>query len=302
MDLYRKPTDQNQYLLPSSCHPAHIINNIPFSLAYRIVRICSEPDTRDQRLDELRQLLLDRNYKNNIINSAIKRAKLIPRKKAIEKVSIDIEEKVRRPVFSVLYDPRLPALPSIVKKHWRTMVASDPHLKEAFPLPPLVAYKRPQNIRDKLVRSKIPTTIPRPKRVVPGMSKCNNCPICPFVKEGKRVKATATNFTVEINRQVNCQSRNILYCITCDKCTVQYIGESDRTLQNRFSEHKGYAVNQKINKATGEHFSQKGHRVSDMKVTILEKIFSSDPAIRKEREKFFILKMNTKYKGLNKIT
>ena len=89
------------------------------------------------------------------------------------------------------------------------------------------------------------------------MSKCNNCPICPFVKEGKRVKATATNFTVEINRQVNCQSRNILYCITCDKCTVQYIGESDRTLQNRFSEHKGYAVNQKINKATGEHFSQK---------------------------------------------
>ena len=72
VDLYRKPTDRNQYLLPSSCHPAHITNNIPFSLAYRIVRICSEPDTRDQRLDELRQLLLDRNYKNNIINSAIK--------------------------------------------------------------------------------------------------------------------------------------------------------------------------------------------------------------------------------------
>ena len=134
VDLYRKPTDRNQYLLPSSCHPAHVTNNIPFSLAYRIVRICSEPDTRDQRLDELRQLLLDRNYKINIINSAINRAKLIPRMKAIERVSINTEEKARRPVFSVLYDPRLPALPSIVKKHWRTMVASDPHLKEVFPL------------------------------------------------------------------------------------------------------------------------------------------------------------------------
>ena len=52
----------------------------------------------------------------------------------------------------------------------------------------------------------------------------------------------------------------------------------------------------------GEHFSQQGHRVSDMKVTILEKIFSSDQAIRKEREKFYIMKMNTKYKGLNKIS
>ena len=55
-------------------------------------------------------------------------------------------------------------------------------------------------------------------------------------------------------------------------------------------------------KATGEHFNKKGHKVSDMQVTILEKIFSIDPAIRKEREKFFINKMNSKYKGLNKIT
>ena len=55
-------------------------------------------------------------------------------------------------------------------------------------------------------------------------------------------------------------------------------------------------------KSTGEHFSQQGHKISDMKVTVIEKIFSSDPAIRKEREKFYIMKMNTKYKGLNKIS
>ena len=302
VDLYRKPTDRNQYLLPSSCHPAHVTNNIPFSLAYRIVRICSESDTRDQRLEELKQLLLDRNYKSNIINSAIERARAIPRMKALERVTTNTAEKTRRPVFAVVYDPRLPALPSIVKKHWRSMVSSDPHLKEAFPLPPLVAYKRPQNIRDKLVRSKIPKTTQRPKRSVPGMTKCNNCPICPFVSEGKFLRSTATNNTVEINRQVNCQTRNILYCITCAKCNIQYIGESERTLQERFSEHKGYAMNNRINKTTGQHFSQKGHKISDMRVTIIEKIYSSDPAVRKEREKFFILKLNTKYKGLNKIT
>ena len=83
------------------------------------------------------------------------------------------------------------------------MVAGDPHLREAFPLPPLVAYKRPQNIKDKLIRSKIPETQSRAKRNIPGMSKCNNCAICPFVSEGKIVKSTATNHTVEINKQVN---------------------------------------------------------------------------------------------------
>ena len=151
--------------------------NIPFSLAYRIVSICSEQETRDKRLDELKQLLLDRNYKKNIINSAIDRAKQIPRKEALKRVNINKNEK-RRPVFAVMYDPRLPALPSIVKKHWRTMVESDPHLKEVFPLPPLVAYRKPQNIRDKIVRSKIPSTPKRINRMVPGMTKCNNCAIC----------------------------------------------------------------------------------------------------------------------------
>ena len=57
-----------------------------------------------------------------------------------------------------------------------------------------------------------------------------------------------------------------------------------------------------MSKDIGEHYSQKGHKVSEMQVTILEKIFSTDPAFRKEREKYYIMKMNSKYKGLNRIT
>ena len=183
------------------------------------------------------------------------------------------------------------------------MTNNDPYLKEVFPLPPLVAYKRPQNIKDKLIRSKIPSKIvKRPKRIIPGMKKCNNCPICPFIKEGKTSRSTGSKYTVDINIQVNCQTKNLIYCITCKKCKIQYIGESEHTLQDRFSEHRGYVLNEKLNTATGQHFNQRGHKISDMKVNIVEKIFSQDIAVRKEREKFYIMKFNTKYKGLNRQT
>ena len=82
------------------------------------------------------------------------------------------------------------------------------------------------------------------------------------MREGKTVRATATNLTVEINRPVNCQTKNFLYCISCEKCPMQYVGERERSLQDRFSEHKRHTMNRKVNKATGEHFSQKGHKVS----------------------------------------
>ena len=134
-------------------------------MAYRIVRICSEPETRDLRLSELRKLLLARDYKTGIVNRAIQKAKTIPRQEALKKVPPLKENAGRRPILVITYDPRLPPIPEILRKHWRTMT-SDPQLKEIFPLPPLVAYKRPENIRNKLIRSKVPPLQARGKAEV----------------------------------------------------------------------------------------------------------------------------------------
>ena len=50
---------------------------------------------------------------------------------------------------------------------------------------------------------------------------------------------------------------------------------------------------------SGAHYNTPGHTIGDMRVTILEKVFSFNPLIRKERDGLFI-SFNTKYKGLNK--
>ena len=82
VDLYKKPTDKNQYLLPNSCHPRETTKSIPFSLALRITRICSKPHTRDIRFQELKNMLLERNYSSGMIDASIRRARAISREKA----------------------------------------------------------------------------------------------------------------------------------------------------------------------------------------------------------------------------
>ena len=50
VDLYIKPTDSHQYLLPTSCHPPHCSKNIPYSLA---LRISSDDEAFEKRVNDL---------------------------------------------------------------------------------------------------------------------------------------------------------------------------------------------------------------------------------------------------------
>ena len=97
------------------------------------------------------------------VESAIKRARNVPRQSLLKPV---LKPEVNsRPVFAVTFDPRTPPFPSVLAKHWRAMTSQDAHLAQVFPLPPLVAYKRQRNIRDRLIRAQVPKVIQRyPRR------------------------------------------------------------------------------------------------------------------------------------------
>ena len=150
-----------------------------------------------------------------------------------------------------------------------------------------------------LIRSKVPPDMRRPKRKLPGMKKCSGCTYCPYIMTGDHVKFTATNYIHQITTQITCNSSNLIYLITCLKCLMQYVGETDRRLKDRFAEHQGYVRNQKLTKATGQHFS---HSLSDMHITALEHVQNADETFRKIREKLYIRLGNTKVKGMNKVS
>ena len=105
----------------------------------------------------------------------------------------------------------------------------DPEMRDKFQKPPLVAYKRPQTIRNKLIRAKVPSKNVKPKRVINGMFKCK---ICPYVKTCKKVQVINSNAVVHIQKHHDCQTSNIIYMIQCKKCRwAQYIGETKKVLK-----------------------------------------------------------------------
>ena len=295
--LYRKPSDKNQYLLTSSCHPASVTANIPFSLALRINRICSAPEDRETAYKELKDMLIQREYPDALIDGAIARSRAIPRGEALRRANRQLTTK--RPTFVVTFDPRNPSVKGITQKHWRSMVNQDGYLKKVFPAPPLIAFKRQQNIRDKIIRAKVAPE-QRNQRNLVGMKKCGNCVACIYIKEGKLIKTNIGQW--KINKRVDCNTKNVIYLLECDKnkCNEKYVGETERNFKERVKEHLGYARNFKLNQPAGLHFNLPGHNIHNMKFTIIEKVQSNDPLYRRERERYHIEKFNTYHSGMNK--
>ena len=65
-DLYVKPNDSHQYLLPSFCHLFYCKKGIPYSQPLRLNRICSNNEFFDKRCNVLQKYLLERGYSEKL--------------------------------------------------------------------------------------------------------------------------------------------------------------------------------------------------------------------------------------------
>ena len=203
-----------------------------------------EETTRDIGFQELKEMLLEREYSPGIIDSAIAKARAIPRHVALRRVPR--QEITNKPAFVVCFDPRLPSIPQIVKKHWRSMVFENKYLESVYPEPPLVSYRRQQNIREKIIRAKVAPE--RQHRVIKGMTKCGHCLACIYVKEGKKVNGMdykGKKFVWKVGREGSCSGSNIVYFLECDKeyCKQKYIGITQQEFRERIYQHIGYVRN-----------------------------------------------------------
>ena len=74
---------------------------------------------------------------------------------------------------------------------------------------------------------------------------------------------------------------------------------TSRSFQARMSEHRDYPKRDVTTEPSGNHFTQRGHDVSDLKGLVLEQVKSKDPYVLRARENMLIKKFDTYRKGLN---
>ena len=147
-DLFTKPTDTHQYLLPSSDHPPHVHRHLPFGLGMRLRAIVSDDAKLEDRLAELTGFLKARGYSEDLVKSQLTKVQSIPRSQILSSSRRHTKDNNNRIPLVCRWNSHLPPLDKLLRESF-PILQSNPHLRNTFDLP-LVAYKRPRNLRDLL--------------------------------------------------------------------------------------------------------------------------------------------------------
>ena len=258
--VYYKPTDSHAYLNYTSSHPPSTKDSIPFSQFLRLRRLCSSDADFENKAGEMSNFFVGQGYDKDCVARGLARARAIPRCNALNRHRCDeANTNSDRPVLAITYHPHNLPVKNIIMKNFH-IVQADTDLRELFPAPPLVAYRRDTNLRDLLVHSRLLSS--PVNNNTPGTHPCGKprCKVCRHVSPITSIRGPKGAFTVR--RHFTCQSTDVVYAVICSLCSdttlMLYVGETFRTLATRGEEHLR-AARLGYNTQVGNHFQQPGH-------------------------------------------
>ena len=89
-----------------------------------------------------------------------------------------------------------------------------------------------------------------------------------------------------IRSNLTCDSKNVIYLVSCKKCQLQYIGSTTTEFKVRFRNHKSSMITNKKSCEVAVHFNSTPHSLQDFSFQCIDQI-NQDCA---EFDKFLITK------------
>ena len=320
--LYKKPTDNKQYLHFNSEHPQHVKTAIPYAQALRYRRIIEDDNILNLELEKLKSNFLNRLYPEDVIDTAIDRVSHLNRLDIIKYKTKGVQEWKNTP-FVITFNNAFVSnrnlnIYQLLSNSWGEVMKSTPQLKDL--LPPKIVFKKCSTINSVLVSTKFPpprwslktvnlaiqttSTIDEiPKSLVTNYFSmpCRKptCKTCSIIITNSKFNSTVFNKMFALTEDLDCSSEDIIYLITCSKCNIQYVGETGNPLRVRMNAHR-HCIRANRDTPIGVHFNSRGHNVSHLSVMPIEKLNTNCINDRRTKEYFWQLTLGTIFpKGLN---
>ena len=177
----------------------------------------------------------------------------------------------------ITYNPSLPNIGEIMNKYWGLLALSEKQsVKYVFQHKPILAFKRPQNLGDILIHSKMNFS----QNPTGSVSACKKCrwTHCKTINESENF----SEFFLH-KQDFNCTSENVIYLITCKKCNAQYVGQTHQKVSKRMNSHRFDILHypESITNVS-VHFNENGHSVDNFSFTPIDKVENEWPHLLKE--------------------
>ena len=290
-DLYCKPTDCHQYLHYNSCHPEHMKKSSVYSQGLRIKRLCSEDTALSNHLKDLKSWFCGRGYPENMVTEQLERVKYRNREDLL-RTNDCVSKEIGVPLV-VTYHPHLNALKKIIRRNLKHLHANQ-LVRSVFTPAPFISFRTARNLRSHLVRSKL-----YPLKRTTGSNKCNTprCQVGKNVKECYEFSSHVTKETFKINHYFDCNSKCLIYLMSCKVCGKQYVGSTTERFRFRWNNYKSCQRKAErgedcMQKYFHDHFLSEGHNglIDDVEIVFIDKTDPSDPT---RREEFWRNKLKT---------
>ena len=239
-DIFYKETNSHFYLDYHSHHPQHIKDNLPYTLAKKIVVFVSDTDQMNFRLQQMKQWLLKCHYPPKLIKKGIRNAMLqgpAPPPKNTEDFLIFTSKYIS----NYSHHNTVHQINNLLKN------TNSERLNEIFAnCSTMLAHKQPHNLLRLVTKAAFNTTTTVDTAQANGLYKgihppwitCKLCDL--YIQEC--TSFTCSNGKVwEIKSRIDCHSKNLLYYLKCLWCPDEnnpttYTGKTNET-RDRMNNH-----------------------------------------------------------------
>lgn len=142
---------------------------------------------------------------------------------------------------------------------------SSPETKDIFSKPPKIIFRKSHNLKDVLVKTKLPCKNADSKPT-PGCEPClkPRCKTCQIMSTTNKFKSSVTNQNFNINNKITCNSKNVIYQLNCEFCEKQYIGQTSDFLRVRMTGHRFDTLHKDLKKPIPCHiFEHKKEKLEE---------------------------------------